>query len=47
LDWFDENVKDAMDAFRELPRYNFIDINGEQSIEEVHQDILTAIKELE
>lgn len=47
LDWFEENVQNAMNAFRDLPRYNFIDINGEQTIEEVHQDILDAIKELQ
>jgi adenylate kinase len=47
LDWFEENVQNAMNAFRDLPRYNFIDINGEQTIEEVHQEILSAIKELE
>ncbi len=47
LDWFEENVQNAMNAFRDLPRYNFVDINGEQTIEEVHKEILTAIKELE
>ncbi|MBC8465189.1 MAG: nucleoside monophosphate kinase [Parcubacteria group bacterium] len=47
LDWFEENVHHAMDAFRDLPRYNFIDINGEQTIEEVHNEIIASIKELE
>ena len=42
LDWFDENVLPAIEYFRNTTFYNFIDINGEQSIEKVHSDIVSA-----
>ena len=42
LDWFDENVLPAIEYFRKTPIYNFVDINGEQSIEKVHSDIVSA-----
>ena len=44
LDWFDENVLPAIEYFRNTTFYNFIDINGEQSIEDVHKDIIKALK---
>jgi len=44
LDWYHENVKQAMDYFRNNPDYNFIPINGERTIEEVHQDIIKTLK---
>jgi thymidylate kinase len=34
----------ALDAFKRDPRYRFIHINGEQSIEDVHKDIMTALQ---
>lgn len=44
LSWFDWNVIPAMAYFHELPLYKFHDINGEQTIEEVHEEISKAIK---
>ncbi|MDQ3089990.1 MAG: nucleoside monophosphate kinase [bacterium] len=41
LDWFDKDVIPAIDFFRAKPKYKFLDINGEQSIEKVHQDIIS------
>jgi len=39
LDWFDEDVIPAIDYLKNNSTYNFIDINGEQTIEEVFREI--------
>lgn len=43
LNWFDWNVMPAMAYFHENKDYNFIEINGEQSIEDVHAEILQKV----
>lgn len=43
LDWFDKYVVPAMSYFKDKEGYEFIEINGEQSIEEVHKEILSKI----
>lgn len=43
LNWFDWQVMPAMSYFHENPEYNFLEINGEQSIEEVHAEILKKV----
>jgi adenylate kinase len=43
LDWFDKDVAPAFEFFRNNPGYNFIEINGEQPIEKVHQDIKSSL----
>jgi adenylate kinase len=43
LDWYEENVIPAVDYFRNKENYFFHDINGEQTVEEVHRDILNAL----
>lgn len=40
LDWYDRNVLLAINYFKNNPYYKFLSINGEQSIEEVHAEIL-------
>lgn len=40
LEWFEINVKPAMNFFEGKPYYCFHKINGEQSIKEVHADII-------
>ena len=40
LDWFAENVVPAINYFRNNSRYVFLEINGEQGIEEVHHEII-------
>ncbi len=40
LSWYEKNVLPAINHFRDNPYYRFISINGEQSIEEVYQEIL-------
>jgi adenylate kinase len=43
LDWYEKNVRPSVEYFRNKDSYNFIDINGEQSIEDVHKDIIKAL----
>ncbi|HEY4515914.1 MAG TPA: nucleoside monophosphate kinase [Candidatus Paceibacterota bacterium] len=43
MDWFEKNVVPAIKHFKSNPYYKFISINGEQTIEEVHQEILGKI----
>jgi adenylate kinase len=40
LTWFETEVTKTIDFYRNNSYYNFIDINGEQSIEEVQNEIL-------
>lgn len=42
LDWFDKDVVPAINYFKSDPFYRFIEIDGEQSIEKVHSDIIAA-----
>ncbi len=39
LDWFDTDVMPAVEYYKNNPDYKFIDINGEQTIEEVQVEI--------
>ncbi len=41
--WYYENVLPAMEYFKNDPYYRFISINGEQTIEDVHKEILEKI----
>lgn len=43
ISWYKENVVPAIEYFRNDPDYKFISINGEQSIEAVHQEILQKL----
>ena len=43
LDWFEWNVIPAMSFFHDNPGYTFVEINGEQTIEQVHADIKKAV----
>lgn len=40
LDWFDSDVMKSVEFFKQNSNYKFISVNGEQSIEKVHQDIV-------
>ena len=42
LKWFDDKVVPAIEYMKKNPFYNFIEVNGEQSIEKVHADIIAA-----
>ncbi len=40
LSWYKENVIPAINFFKNNPYYEFVSINGERSIKEVHEEIL-------
>lgn len=41
LKWFDEQVMPAIKYFKSNKMFNFIEVNGEQSREKVHKDIIS------
>lgn len=43
LDWYKSDVEPTLDFFKNNSYYRFIEINGEQSIEKVHADILSRL----
>lgn len=43
LDWFDKDSYPAVEYFDTHKRYNVLKINGEQTVDEVHQEILTKL----
>ncbi len=43
LAWFEEDVLPAINYYRESPLYKFLDINGEQTPEEVFDDIVKGL----
>ena len=42
LNWFDENVLPVIEYFRGADAVSFLEVDGSQSIEKVHEDILRA-----
>lgn len=40
LDWFDKDVIPAVEYFKTNPFFRVLEINGEQTVEEVHQEII-------
>lgn len=43
MEWFETDVLSALDLYIHDPRYNFLHINGEQTIEEVHSEIMEKL----
>ncbi len=43
LDWFDHDVLPTINHYRRDRDYDFIEINGERSIEEVHREIIANV----
>ena len=43
LDWFDKDTYPAIEYFNVHERYTLLDINGEQTIEKVHADIVEKL----
>ncbi|MCX6703732.1 MAG: nucleoside monophosphate kinase [Candidatus Zambryskibacteria bacterium] len=43
LDWFDKDVAPAIEYFRTNDDYNFIEVNGEQGIEEVYVEMMEKL----
>lgn len=45
IEWYDTNVVPTVDFFRSNPDYAVHEINGEQTIEEVHNEIIKKIND--
>jgi adenylate kinase len=43
LAWYEKDVVPSVEYFRNKTEYNFIEINGEQTVENVHKDIIKAL----
>ncbi len=43
LAWFETDVVPTLDYFRTNPDYRFIEVNGEQTINQVYQELKTAL----
>jgi adenylate kinase family enzyme len=39
LAWYETDVAPSVDFYRNNPNYNFCDVNGDQSVEDVFEDI--------
>ncbi len=44
MEWFEKEVVPVIEYFRMHKAHSFYEIDGERSIEEVHRDILSALK---
>jgi adenylate kinase family enzyme len=40
LAWYEKDVKPAVEFYQTAPGYRFLKLNGEQTVDEVHRDIL-------
>lgn len=43
LDWYDRDVLDVIEYFKEKKGYTFYDINGEQSVDEVFHEMIQKL----
>ncbi|MEK7610041.1 MAG: nucleoside monophosphate kinase [Patescibacteria group bacterium] len=43
LGWYETQVVPTIEYYKDNPDYNFLDINGERSVEEVHADIVKMV----
>lgn len=43
LEWYERDVLPSIEYFREKSGYNFIEINGEQTVENVHKEIISKL----
>lgn len=46
MEWFNDDMLPCIDAYSRDPRYTFIHVNGEQSIEDVHAEIIGKLDEV-
>ncbi len=46
LAWYDSDVLPAVEHFKTTPLYSFVSVNGEQTIEKVHEDIVSFVEPL-
>jgi adenylate kinase len=43
LSWFDTDVVPAIEYYRASTDYSFVEINGERSVEEIHQELVKKV----
>jgi adenylate kinase len=43
MDWFEQNTLPTIEYFKKDPYYNVVTINGEQTIEDVHKEVMTKL----
>lgn len=43
LNWYEENTRPAIDYFKEKDGYDYLRINGEQTIEKVHKEVISKV----
>lgn len=43
MEWFEKDILPILDIYSHDPRYTFVHVKGEQSIEEVHKEILEKL----
>jgi adenylate kinase len=43
LDWFDSDVLPAVEYYRNNSKYNFLEVDGEQTIEKIQSDIIALL----
>jgi len=41
LNWFESDVLPAVEYFRKYSKYNFIELDGDQSVEAVQRELLS------
>jgi len=44
LDWFDQDVLPAVEYYRNNPKYKFIEVDGEQTREKIHEDLVSMLE---
>lgn len=44
LDWFDRDVLPAVEYYRNNPKYNFVELDGEQTREKIHEDLIAKLE---
>jgi len=45
LDWFDRDVLPAVEYYRNNPKYRFLEVDGEQSRDKIHEDLVAMLGE--
>lgn len=43
LNWFDTDVIPAIEFFKNNPEYKYVEINGEQTVEDVHRELTEKV----
>ena len=44
LDWFEKEISKVVEFYKSDTRYKYIEIDGDQTVEKVHEDIIKALE---